>query len=165
MPLYFGLPVTCEEAYRIFGLEIGDVSSESLDCLCIDRIDLENLKQELAKKKIYMTRDNGWPLERVFAGDLNEHFIKHAKNIHLFDTCDGQFVLGYKIQEATDCNGFIDVDHFTILLAKLKSQFGEEMSDMKADLSEVEIKYIQRDPEIVKYPTPRVICFDKRTLW
>jgi hypothetical protein len=143
MPVYFGLPVTCQEAYRIFG------------------IDLEMVKRDLIERKNINQRFmNVW----YFADELNKHFEQCDKKIRLFSTDKGQFVLGYEIAEVSDVwNKFINMDELVILLAKLKSQFGEEMLDLKADLKKVTLEYMEGDednPETVSFPTPYIISFN-----
>ena len=143
MPVYFGLPIKCQEAFRIFG------------------IDMEMIKRDLIERKKINVR-----LMSVydFADELNNHFEHRGKKVRLFSTDKGQFVLGYEIKEVSDVwYKFINMDELVILLEKLKSQFGEEMLDLKADIKKVTLEFMEGDeenPEIVNFPTPYVISFN-----
>ena len=143
MPVYFGLPITCQETYRIFD------------------IDLEMVKRDLIERKNINPR---FADVCCFADELNKHFKQCGKKVRLFSTDKGQFVLGYEIAEVSDVwTKFINMDELVILLAKLKSQFGEEMLDLKADLKKVTLEYMEGDeenPDTVSFPTPYVISFN-----
>jgi hypothetical protein len=141
MPVYFGIPLTCNEAFRIFGL------------------DFEIIKQQLMVK-------NNWKREFIhdyyFRDGINDYFIKMSKKIRLYSTDKGQCIVGYIIEEPSDVwEKFINVDEFMTLLIKLKSQFAEEILDLKADLSEVTLEYMEGEPEIVRYPAPYIISYNE----
>ena len=143
MPVYFGLPIKCQEAFRIFGIDIELIKSDLIE-----------------RKKIHPRYMGGWE----FAIELNKHFEQCKKKVRLYSTDKGQFILGYVMKEVADVyNNFINMDELVILLAKLKSQFGEEMLDLNADLSNVTLEYMEgnnKNPHVVNFPTPYVISFN-----
>jgi len=110
MPLYFGLPVCCDEAYCIFGLDLE---------YYIDKvIEEKNIKREqvhyyylIEYVRVYLKKNN--------------------TKIKIHSTDKGQYIIGYEIKEVSDIsNSFINADEFVDLLVNLKIQFTNEMNEL-----------------------------------
>ena len=105
--LFFGIPVTLDEAYRIFGINI------------------ENVKEEIILKYKY---NSG--VYYVIQAHLNEYIYtylrKKAVKLNVISTDKGQYVIGYRIEEdISPWNRFKNVDDFIALLVDLKKLFYE----------------------------------------
>jgi len=140
MPLYFGLPVCCDEAFRIFDLDLE---------YYIDKvIEEKNMKRE-----------------QVFYIYLIEYVRKYLKKnntkIEIHSTDKGQYIIGYEIKEVSDIsNSFINVDEFVDLLAKLKNQFSYEMNELNAKWSNITLERLEGDELKVIDPVPYVIEYN-----
>jgi hypothetical protein len=138
MTVYFGLPVTCNEAIRIFGLN------------------LETIINYIKINKKY----TGTYYDPYIVEYINMHFKDASVNIKIFNTDKGQYIIGYELKEVSDLwNKFINMDEFIILILKLKKQFYNEMRVLNADLAEVTLEHMEGEPEIVKNPVPYIIAY------
>lgn len=141
MPVYFGIPVSCKEAFRIFGL------------------DIESVKNRLIERGI----KKSWISDCYFIEDLNKHLETYPVKIQVYSTDKGQNIIGYEVEEPSNVwSKFINVDDFVTLLIQLKVKFSEEMATIGADLSEVTLEYMEGDdenPEKVKNPSPYIISY------
>jgi hypothetical protein len=139
--LFFGIPVTLEEAYRIFG------------------VDIENVKQEIVLKH---KCDLG--MYHTIQAYLNDYMYiylgKKAIKLNVISTDKGQHIIGYKIEEdISPWNRFKNVDDFIVLLNDLKELFYEEMRKCNADLSVVTLEIMEGEHEVVHNPMPYIISF------
>lgn len=139
--LFFGIPVTLEEAYRIFG------------------VDIKNVKEEIVLKH---KCDLG--MYHMIQAHLNDYMHtylgKKAIKLNVISTDKGQHVIGYKIEEdISPWNRFKNVDDFIALLVDLKKLFYEEMGKCNADLSVVTLEIMEGEPEVVHNPMPYIISF------
>jgi hypothetical protein len=137
MPLYFGLPLAFEEAFRLFSL------------------DLEETKQNIIKK--YNLNVNSY-MDCYFMDYLNKFFIDLEMKIRVFYTDKGQLIIGYEIKEVSNFNKeFLNVDQLIGLLGELKELFTEETKKYWGNFEEVLLEHMEDEPEIVSFPLPYVI--------
>ena len=139
--LFFGIPVTLEEAYRIFG------------------IDIERIKQEIVLK-----HKCNLGMYHTIQAHLNDYMYtylgKKAIKLNVISTDKGQYVIGYRIEEdISPWNRFKNVDDFIALLIDLKTLFYEEMWKCNADLSVVTLEIMEGEPEVANNPIPYIISF------
>lgn len=139
--LFFGIPVTLEEAYRIFG------------------VDIKNVKEEIVLKH---KCDLG--MYHTIQSHLNDYMYtylgKKAIKLNVISTDKGQHVIGYRIEEdISPWNRFKNVDDFIALLVDLKKLFYEEMGKCNANLSVVTLEIMEGEPEVVHNPMPYIISF------
>lgn len=139
--LFFGIPVTLEEAYRIFG------------------VDIENVKQEIVLK--YNCDLQKHHLMYAYLCEYMFFYLGKKKvRMNVLPTDKGQHVIGYKIEEdISPWNRFKNVDDFIELLLDLKELFYEEIVECNADLSVVTLETMEGEPEIVHNPIPYIISF------
>jgi hypothetical protein len=122
MPVYFGIPVNMNEAYRLFGLE------KKVDDTC-----------------------QSWD-------DLMVFLKEKGMRMELFATDKGQFILGYIIKEPSDVwTKFTNVDQSIHILTMLKTEFSWEIEPYKANFREVELEYMEGEPETVRFMVPYII--------
>jgi hypothetical protein len=141
MTVYFGLPLTCDEAVRILGLNINTIINDI-------KIKHECVGNYRDIHDIHITEE------------LNEYFRVSTK-IRIFYTDKGQCIIGYEIEELSDLwKKIINADEFVIKIVTLKTQFTKEMEILKADLSQVTLEHMEAEPEIIKNPIPYVIAFN-----
>jgi len=143
--LFFGIPVTLEEAYRIFG------------------VDIENATEEI------VLRHKCLGMHHAIQAHLNDYMCtylgKKAVKLKVISTDKGQHVIGFKIEEdISPWKRFIirspkNVDDFIALLKDLKELFYEEMGKCNADLSVVTLEIMEGEPEVVNNPMPYIISF------
>jgi len=140
MPLYFGLPVTCAEALRLFGLDFEDIKYETMQ------------KNKLTEN-MYM--------DCYFVDYLTSFFKRQQMDMRIFYTDKGQCIVGYEIKEVSVFQkNFINVDHFLIQLASLKSLFSTETEKWRSNFREVVLEHLEDEPETVEFPEPYIIEFN-----
>ena len=137
MPLYFGLPLAFEEAFRLFSL------------------DLEETKQNIIKK--YNLSENSY-MDSYFLEYFNKFFSDEEMKMRVFYTDKGQLIIGYEIVEVSNFNKeFLNVDQLISLLGELKELFTEETKKYWTGFEEVLLEHMEDEPEIVSFPLPYVI--------
>ena len=139
--LFFGIPVTLEEAYRIFGVDI-----------------------EMIKEEIVLKHKCNLGMYHTIQAHLNDYMYaylgKKAVKLNVISTDKGQYVIGYRIEEdILPWNRFKNVDDFIALLIDLKELFYEEMGECNADLSVVTLEIMEGESEVVHNPMPYIISF------
>ena len=139
MPVYFGLPLTIEESFRLLKLNFEDILNEIMT------------KHKLSRHSY---------LDCYFIDYLNKYFKECSVNMKIFYTDKGQCIIGYEIKEPSNVwNKFINVDEFIILLSNLKTEFALESLDLDIDFSVVTLEYMEGEPEVTSYPAPFVISY------
>ena len=139
MPVYFGLPLTIEESFRLLKLNFEDILNEIMT------------KHKLSRHSY---------LDCYFIDRLNKYFKERSVNMKIFYTDKGQCIIGYEIKELSNVwNKFINVDEFIILLSNLKTEFALECLDLDIDFSVVTLEYMEGEPEVTSYPAPFVISY------
>jgi hypothetical protein len=140
MPLYFGLPVICEEAFRLFGLNFEEAKCEIMD------------KYKLTKN-MYM--------DCHFVDRLNRFFEAEEMVMRVFYTDKGQCVIGYEMKEVSVFQRkYIDVSKFMTILTTLKSLFSKETDKWRANFAVVTLEIMEDEPETVREPEPYIIEFN-----
>jgi len=138
MPVYFGLPVTCREAYRLFD---------------------ENYNQtELGIiEKYRLFRENPFT-DPYMIEELNKFFTRRGLKMRIYSTDKGQCIVGYIIDEASDVSyTFIDVDNFITKLTNLKTKFALEAAQYSSNFQHVTLERMENDPIEVSFPVPYII--------
>lgn len=137
MPLYFGLPLTCEESFRLFNLNF------------------EETKQNIMKKN--NLRENSY-MDCYFIDYLNKFFIDLEMKMRVFYTDKGQCIIGYEIGEVSNFSKkFLNVDQLIIQLTNLKILFAMETNNYEENFMEVKLEHMEDEPEIISFPVPYVI--------
>jgi hypothetical protein len=137
MPLYFGLPLTCEESFRLFNLNF------------------EETKQNIMKKN-NLTENNY--MDCYFIDYLNKFFIDLEMKMRVFYTDKGQCIIGYEIKEVSNFSKkFLNVDQLMVLLGELKELFTVETEKFWMGFEEVLLEHMEDEPEIISFPVPYVI--------
>lgn len=140
MPVYFGLPVTKKEAFRLFN------------------INYEKVKYEIEEKHKLSHDIYSYCTECYLFDYLVRHFQEIGLQIKIFNTDKGQCIVGYEICEPSDVwHKFINVDQFIIMLSNLKTKFALETKDYEKNFREVELERMEGEPEIVICPIPYII--------
>ena len=137
MPLYFGLPVTCREAFRLFDLDFDEIVSDIM---------------KTHKLTINMHMDC------YFVGRLNKFFKEKGMRMKTFYTDKGQCIIGYEIVEVSNFQKkFIDVDQFIIQLTNLKTEFSMETKIFERNFRHVILEHMEDEPETANFPEPYMI--------
>jgi len=135
MPVYFGFPISCDEALRIFN------------------IDKEVLVTKIINSKNW-TRENVSDCHLIC--EINEYFENKLVKIKIYPTIKSHFILGYEVNKPSDV--WTNIDEFLILLINLKIQFATDMLELDGDLCEVRIEYTDNN-KLVKHPIPYIISY------
>jgi len=137
MPLYFGLPVTFQEAFRLFGLDIEEAKCEIMEKYKMNRT-------------VFM--------DCHFLDRLNRFFESKEMVMRVFYTDKGQAIIGYEIKEISVFqNKFTNVSKFMTILTTLKTRFSEETDAWRANFAEVTLEHMEDEPETVSEPEPYII--------
>jgi hypothetical protein len=132
MPLYFGLPVTYQEAFRLFGL------------------DFEQAKCEIMEK--YKLRENNY-MECHFVDYANNFFKEKNMEIRAFYTDKGQCIVGYKIENTSVFERkFVKASDFMNILEKLTTEFWCEiqLTHCEENFNKITLEHMEDEPEIVE---------------
>jgi hypothetical protein len=141
MPLYFGLPLTCQEAFRLFDL------------------DFEQVKFDIIEK--HKLRENMY-MDCYFVDHLNCFFKREALTMKTFYTDKGQCIIGYELARLSGFQrNLINVSDFITLLETFKSSFAREIEKYKENFREVALEHMEDEPETVSFPEPYIIEFNK----
>jgi hypothetical protein len=142
MPVYFGLPVTCKEAYRLFGQNYNQTELGIIE-------------------KHRMFRENPYT-DPFMIEHLNKFFQSIKLLIRIFYTDKGQCIIGYIIDEPSDVsNKFVDVDKFITILTDLKARFAVETSGYSWYFNRVTLERMENEPvEILGPITPYIIEYN-----
>jgi hypothetical protein len=139
MPVYFGIPLRFEEAFRLFNLNF------------------EEERNKIMKK--YNLTLNMY-MDYYFIEYLNNFFKSISIDIRIFYIDKGQSIIGYEIEEVSIFNKkYANVDTIIILLRNLKKKFKNEIENYEENFEEVILEHLEDDPEIVKYPDPYIIYY------
>jgi hypothetical protein len=132
MPLYFGLPVTCQEAFRLFGL------------------DFEQAKCEIMEK--YKLRENNY-MDCHFVDYANNFFKEKNMKMRVFYTDKGQCIVGYKIENTSVFERkFVKASDFMNILEKLTTEFWCEiqLTHCEENFNKITLEHMEDEPEIVE---------------
>lgn len=141
MPIYFGFPVTCQEAFRLFSL------------------DFEQAKCDIMQK--YQLRENRC-MDCHFLDYMNNFFQGKNVEMRLFYTDKGQCIIGYKIENASVfTRKFLKVREFTGMLEKLTTGFWREIKilNCQENFNKIVLEHMEDEPEIVEGAEPYIIEF------
>jgi len=141
MPLYFGFPVTCQEAFRLCNL------------------DFEQAKCEIMQK--YKLSENRF-MDCHFVDYANNFFQGKNVEMRLFYTDKGQCIIGYKIEDVSVfARKFVKVSEFTDMLEGLAIRFWCEIKLIKCEenFNEVVLEHMEDEPETVEGVEPYIIEF------
>jgi hypothetical protein len=141
MPIYFGFPVTCQEAFRLFSLDF-----EQAKC--------DIMQKHKLTKNMYM--------DCHFLEYMNNFFQGKNVEMRLFYTDKGQCIIGYKIENASVfTRKFLKVGEFTDMLEKLTTCFWCEINilNCQENFNEITLEHMEDEPEIVEGAEPYIIEF------
>jgi hypothetical protein len=140
MPVYFGLPVTCQEAFRLFSLDF-----EQVKC--------DIMQKHRLSENMYM--------DCYFADYLNNFFRNKKLTLRINYLDKGQCILGYHmIQVCNFQKNFVNVDLFIIQLTNMKTLFAMETEQYRENFREVVLEYMEDEPETVEFTQPYIIEFN-----
>jgi hypothetical protein len=142
MPLYFGFPVTCQEAFRLFGL------------------DFEQAKCEIMEK--YKLTENIY-MDCHFIDYVNSVFKEKNMEMRVFYTDKGQCIVGYKIENLSVFERkFVKVSELTNMLEKLTTEFWCEIQLIHCadNFNKIVLEHMEDEPEIVEGFEPYIIEFN-----
>ena len=132
MTIYFGLPVTSQEAFRLFNLNF-----EQVKTYMMQRYDL--------------TED--MHMDCYFLDYLENFFKEKNLKMRVFYTDKGQCIVGYKIENTSVFERkFVKVSEFTDMLEKLKTEFWCEiqLTHCEENFNKIVLEHMEDEPEIVE---------------
>lgn len=132
MPTYIGFTLCAREIFRLFDVNL--------------RSDFNELNSSL-----YREVDN-----------LERRRLIGITDVRIYPTDKGQYVLGYKLKEFNNVwdNTMLDVDDTIIMLLNRKKKLMSELSRIGVNMTNIEIEYMEGDPEFVENPQPRVFTWN-----
>ena len=142
MPIYFGFPVTCREAFRLFSL------------------DFEQAKCDIMQK--YNLRENRY-MDCHFVDYANNFFQGKNMEIRVFYTDKGQCIVGYKIENTSVFERkFVKVYEFMHILDNLERRFWNEVTinNYKENFNKVVLEHMEDESETVEGNYPYIIEFN-----
>lgn len=100
--------------------------------------------------------------EYITIDNIIENKLKGKSNISIYSTDKGQYILGYKMDRFCDVwtNNMLDIDDAIVEILTHNKKLMKELNILGIDMSgNIEIEYMEGDPEIVRNPKPRIITF------
>ena len=134
MPLYFGFPVTCREAFRLIGLNF------------------EQAKHDIKQMYEYELTENMF-MNYHFAYYANNFFKGKNLDMRLFCTDKGQCILGYNMDYTSVFKKkFVKFSEFTDILEGESMKFWCEigMIHCEENFNKITLKHMEDEPEIIK---------------
>lgn len=141
MPLYFGFPVNCQEAFRLFSLDF-------------ERVKCEMMQKHKLTENMYM--------DCHFVDYVNNFFKWKNMEMRVFYTDKGQCIVGYKIENTSVFEKkFVKVFEFKNILEKLVSRFWYEITiiNCEKNFNKIILEHMEDEPEIVEGGEPYIIEF------
>jgi len=142
MPIYFGFPVTCQEAFRLFSL------------------DFEQAKCDIMQK--YKLTETMY-MDCHFVDYANNFFKEKTMEMRLYYTDKGQCIVGYKIENTSVFERkFVKVCDFKNILERLEIRFWNEVTinNCKENFNTVVLEHMEDEPETVEGGEPYIIEFN-----
>jgi len=142
MPIYFGFPVTCQEAFRLFSL------------------DFEQAKCDIMQK--HKLTENSY-MDCHFVDYANDYFKREKMEMRVFYTDKGQCILGYKIENASVFESkFVKARDFANILYNLTKRFRQEIAikNCKKNFNNITLEHMEDEPETVEDGEPYIIEFN-----
>jgi len=141
MPLYFGFPVTCQEAFRLFSLDFEEVKCDIMQ------------KHKLTEN-MYM--------DCHFVDYANNFFEEENMEMRVFYTDKGQCIVGYKIGSLSVFEkNFVTYKHLMYSLNHFGTRFWYEVNKIncKENFNKIVLEHMEDEPETVDAIEPYVIEF------
>jgi len=141
MPLYFGFPVTCQEAFRLFSL------------------DFEQVKCDIMQK--HKLTENMY-MDCHFVDYANNFFKGKNLEMRVFYTDKGQCIVGYKIANISVFEKkFITAKHLMYSLHHYETHFWYEITiiNCEENFNKITLEHMEDEPEIVEDAEPYIIEF------
>jgi hypothetical protein len=141
MPLYFGFPVTCQEAFRLVGLDF-------------EKVKCEIMQKHKLTENMYM--------DCHFTDYANNFFKSKNLEMRVFYADKGQCIVGYKIENTSVFEKkFVKVFEFKNILEKLVSRFWYEITiiNCEKNFNKIILEHMEDEPEIVEGGEPYIIEF------
>jgi len=142
MPIYFGFPVTCQEAFRLCNL------------------DYEQAKCDIMQK--YKLSENRF-MDCHSLEYMNNFFRGKNVVMRLFYTDKGQCIIGYKIENVSVfTRKFVKVSEFTDMLNDLMTRFWCEIEilNCRENFNKIVLEHMEDEPETVEGAEPYIIEFN-----
>jgi len=136
MPVYLGLPLRCDESFRLFGFDLQTIKNSIMS------------KHNLSEHQ-YM--------DCYFVEHLNNFFKDVKMDMRVFYTDKGQCIVGYEINQ--DPYKFNDVDEYIHMLSELKTKFVLETKKYIHNFNAVVLEHMEDNEEVVCFPKPYVIQY------
>ena len=127
MPLYIGIQVFMDEAYRLFNIDMNEASNEIISYYKIEKGRVQYYLEEY----------------------INKYFKSKNLTLKCYDSGESRYVIGYKMEE------FIKASHFIKLIEKLKYQFLYEIKDY--NFNEITLQNSNCEDEIIDFTEPYII--------
>jgi hypothetical protein len=131
MPLYFGFPVTCNEAFRLFGLYF------------------EQVKCDIMQK--YNLTENMY-MDCYFVDYANEFFKEKDVYMRVFYTDKGQCIIGYELKSLSVFEKkFVTSRDFINSIQNYESIFWDEVKriDCYKNFNKIVLEHMEDEPENV----------------
>jgi hypothetical protein len=142
MPIYFGLPVTCRETFRLFSL------------------DFEQAKCDIMQK--HRLTENSY-MDCYFVDYANNFFKEKNTEMRVFYTDKGQCIVGYKIENTSVFERkFVKVSDFANMLTNLTTRFWYEIKIINCEdnFNKITLEHMEDEPETVEGFDPYIIEFN-----
>jgi hypothetical protein len=129
MTLYFGFPVTCQEAFRLFNL------------------DFEQVKCDIMQK--YSLTENMY-MDCYFVDYANEFFAGKKLDMRVFYTDKGQCIVGYELKSLSVFEkNFVTWKHLMYSLKHYETRFWYEVKliDCNKNFDNIVLEHMEDEPE------------------
>lgn len=110
MPLYVGVQISINEAYRLFDIDIDESANKIMS----------DYKIEISRVQFYLQEF------------INKYLKSKKLSLECYNVGEYRYIIGYKIEEVSN-NKYMKISHCIKLIEKLKYQFLYEIKDYNFD--------------------------------
>jgi hypothetical protein len=133
MPLYFGFPVTCQEAFRLFSLNFEEAKGDIMQQYSLT----ENMHMDCH-----------------FLDYVNQFFKMKGLDMRAFYTDKGQCIIGYEAESLSVFEkNLVTCKHFMYSLQHFESHFWYEVKRINCDknFDKIVLEHMEGDPETITH--------------
>ena len=110
MPLFVGIQIYMNEAYRLFNIDMEETSNKIMHDYKIEK----------------------WRVEFYLQEFINKYLKSKNLTLECYNVGEYRYIIGYKIEEVSN-NKYVKISHCIKLIEKLKYQFLYEIKDYNFD--------------------------------
>lgn len=132
MPLYVGIQILMNEAYRLFNIDMEEASNKIIRDYKIEK----------------------WRVEFYLQEFINKYLKSKKLTLECYNVGEYRYIIGYKIEEVSN-NKYMKISHCLKLIEKLKYQFLHEIKDY--NFNKITLINSEGEDDEIEFTEPYII--------